>query len=354
MRVLKYLIFLLLILAIGLAIYVAVQPDDYKIIKTRVIKAPLPLIRSHIDDYTKWAQWGVWNLNDPSMQITYGDRFKGDSASCRWNSKIYGSGSVLTTYYSKDSISQEIHYDSPQKETARRFWAFNPTANGEGIIVTAGVEGSFSFTDKFLAIIKRSREQNYERDYSKELHNLDSVIDQNMKRYTIDILGPTEYGGGFYLYQTVSSKFNELTTTTDHIFTEVSAFMEHNNIAASKNPFIRFIEWDTNERTAIVSAAIPVNDRIVTPKGSSVLCGYIPPGRYFKTKLYGAHSNSKEAWAKAMEGLEKQGYTIDPDRDELEIYIKCPENYPNPADLETDIYIPILNTSKEHTTTSIL
>lgn len=354
MRVLKYLIFLLLIFTIGLAIYVAVQPDDYKIIKTRVIKAPLPLIRSYIDDYTKWTQWGVWNLKDPSMKIAYGDRYKGEGASCSWTSKLYGKGSVTTTYFSKDSISQEIHYDSPQRETSRRFWSFDPTANGEGIIVTSGVEGSFTFTDKFLALVKQSREQNYESQYTKELHNLDSVVTTNMKRYTIDILGPTEYGGGFYLYQTVSSKFNELTTNTDHLFTEISAYMEHNNIAASKNPFVRFIQWDTAEKTAIVSAAIPVNDRIITPKGSSVLSGYIAPGLYYKTTLFGAYSNAKEAWAKTEESLIKEGYTIDPNRDDLEIYIKCPEYYPNPADLETDIYIPILDTTQVQTKTSIL
>lgn len=343
MRILKYLIFLLLIFTIGLAIYVAIQPDDYKVIKTRVIKAPLSLIHSYIDDYTKWEQWGVWNLSDPNIKITYGDSYKGDSATSHWDSKVYGSGSITTTYFSKDSISQEIKFNSPQKETARRFWAFNPTANGEGIIVTSGMEGSFSFIDKFLALVKKSREQNYERDYAKGLRNLDSVITHDMKRYTIDIKGPTEYGGGFYLYQTVSSKINELTTSTDRIFTEVDAFMEHNNITASKNPFVKFAQWNTDEQTVIVSAAIPVSDRIITPKGSSVLCGYISPGSYYKTRLYGDYSNAKEAWAKTRENLLKQGFAIDTQRDALEIYIKCPENYPNPADLETDIYIPILD-----------
>src|SRR5690606_32589500 len=154
-----------------------------------------------------------------------------------------------------------------------------------------------------------------------------------------------EYGGGFYLYQTISTKFNELTITTDRVFTEVAAFMEHNNISASKNPFVRFIQWDEGEQTAIVSVAIPVNDRIITPTGSTILCGYIPPGRYYKTKLFGAYSNAKEAWAKTRENLKKEGYTVDTDRSDLEFYIKCPENYPNPADLETDIYIPILSTN---------
>jgi effector-binding domain-containing protein len=345
MRILKYLIFLLLIFTIGLAIYIATQPDDYKVIKTRVIKAPLSLIHTYVDDYTKWNQWGVWHLNDPDMKITYGERFKGDSASCSWESEIYGSGSIRTTYFSKDSISQELHFNSPQKEIARRFWAFNSTANGEGIIVTSGVEGSFSFLDKFLALIHKNREQNYERDYAKGLHNLDSVITQDMKRYTIDIIGPTEYGGGFYLYQTVSSKISELTTTTNGIFTEVGAFMEHNNIAASRNPFVKFVEWNQEDQTVIASAAIPINDRIITPKGSAVLCGFIPAGKYFKTRLYGDYSNAKEAWAKTRESLKKQGYVIDPDRDVLEIYIKCPEDYPNPADLETDIYIPILSSN---------
>lgn len=329
---------------IGLAIYVAVQPDDFKIIKTRVIKAPQPLIRSYISDFTKWQQWGVWNLRDPDLKVIFGDRFKGDSATCSWDSKLYGSGRITTTYFSNDSISQKVEFHTPQDKTARRFWAFNPTANGEGIIVTSGIEGTFGFTDKLLALVDRNRAQHFARDYAKGLHNLDSVITQNMKRYKIDILGPTQYGGGFYLYQTVSTKINDITTSTERIFTEVAAFMEHNDITPSSKPFVKFIQWDTEERTAIVSAAIPVSDRIITPKGSTILCGYIPPGGYYKATLFGDYSNAKEAWAKTKEHLVKNGYTIDAQRDELEIYIKCPENYPNPADLETDIYIPIIET----------
>lgn len=342
MRILKYLIFLLLIVTIGLAIYIAIQPDDYKIIKTRVIKAPISLIRSYTDDYTKWTQWGVWHLSDPEMKLTYGERYKGDSAVCYWDSKIYGSGSITTTYFSKDSISQVLNFTSPQEETARRFWAFNPTANGDGVIVTSGQEGKFSFMDKFLALLNNRTRHKFDREYAKGLHNLDSVINDDMKRYSINMIGPTDYGGGFYLYQTVSSKINELEITTDRIFPEVSAFMEHNDLTASGNPFVKFIQWDTTERTVVASVAIPVRDRIITPKGSSVLCGYIEPGAYYKTTLYGAYSNAKEAWAKARESLKKQGYTVDFNRDELEIYVKGPEQYANPSDLQTDIYIPIL------------
>lgn len=347
MRILKYLIFLLLILTIGLAIYVAIQPDDYKIIKTRVIKAPISLIRSYTDDYTKWSQWGVWQLNDPEMKLTYGQKHKGDSAVCYWDSKIYGRGNITTTYFSKDSISQVLNFSSPQQETARRFWAFNPTANGDGIIVTSGQQGSFSFMDKFWGLLHNRTGHKFEREYAKGLHNLDSVINADMKRYSIDMVGPTDHGGGFYLYQTVSSKINELEITTNRIFPEIKAFMEHNNLSASGNPFVKFIQWDTTERTAIASFAIPVPERIITPKGSSVLCGYMQPGTYYKTTLHGAYTNIKEAWAKTRESLKKQGYTRDSNRDELEIYIKTPKAYPNPSDLETGIYIPILESDTE-------
>ena len=51
MKALKYILFLLLILIIGVAIYIAVQPNTFEVSRTRTINAPAPVLYNNVIDY---------------------------------------------------------------------------------------------------------------------------------------------------------------------------------------------------------------------------------------------------------------------------------------------------------------
>ncbi|QLE02141.1 transcriptional regulator [Galbibacter sp. BG1] len=344
MKILKYLIFLFLILAIGLSIYVAIQSDNYKIVTTRVINAPKSVIHNYLSNVKNWPKWSFWYEQDPNMKLSYGESFEGKDASIKWQSELLGNGSATNTFTSEDSLAYRLDINTPKTLLANRFFTFDNTIKDEGVIVTSGIEGTLSFKDKFFILFQNSMENRFETDFENGLAKLDSVILADMKKYTITTIGKTAYGGGYYLYETSSAKQNEIDLATQRMFPEIEAFMEQNNIQQSGNPFTLFEEWNQSNNTAIFSTSIPVKERIVTPTGSPILCGFMDPGAYYKTTLKGDTININEAWSKTREAIKKENIEIDDSRKSFETYIVTPDDSPNPADYLSEIYIPIVET----------
>ena len=71
MKIIKYLLFLLLILAIGFAIYIAVQPNEFDVQRSRTIEAPTAVVFNNVNDYKNWKAWSSWIEKNPETKITY-------------------------------------------------------------------------------------------------------------------------------------------------------------------------------------------------------------------------------------------------------------------------------------------
>jgi len=77
MKAFKFIIFLLLILIIGACTYVAVQPNQYEVVRTRTIDAPAAVIYDNIIDYRNWKAWSPWLEKNPETKVTYPEQTKG-------------------------------------------------------------------------------------------------------------------------------------------------------------------------------------------------------------------------------------------------------------------------------------
>ena len=67
-------------------------------------------------------------------------------------------------------------------------------------------------------------------------------------------------------------------------------------------------------------------------------------GKYFKTVLTGSYQNSAEAWEKAYsEAGNLSGFKLLDAAEPFEVYVNNMGNTPNPADLVTEIYLPVTN-----------
>ena len=67
-------------------------------------------------------------------------------------------------------------------------------------------------------------------------------------------------------------------------------------------------------------------------------------GKYFKTVLKGSYQNSAEAWEKAYSEVGNlTDFKVLDTGEPFEVYVNNMGNTPNPADLVTEIYIPVGN-----------
>lgn len=341
MKILKYLLFLLLISIIGFSLYVTTKPDHYEVKRERLISAPHSMIYEYIDDYRKWSEWSPWQEQDTLASLTYSTPSAGTNAYYSWEGEALGEGKMTTEYSAPDSLMQKIEFIKPYESKADVTWKLD--RKKLGVMVTWGMEGELSFMEKAFMIMQgKDMDALIGPDYERGLLNLDNALHDEMERYSITFPGLTEYGGGFSLFQSSSCRIPDANKHIAKLLEEVGSYLEREGIAAAGTPFAAIEKWDEENNTTMISAHYPVRDRILTPSGSTILSGYTAPGPYYKAILKGDHENLKEAYEKARFNMEKQDLMPDDLKVPFQVMVKGPKDSDNPADWITEIYLPVL------------
>lgn len=313
MKLLKYLLFLLLIAFIGMAIYVAVQPNDFEVKQTTTINAPKAVVFQTVSDSTDVDWSSFWN-NSETLQTK--------------------------SSYPNDSIHQI--YTSNRIKKSELKWTFQSNSDGSTEVTRTLEADHLSFMTKAKFALFGSNKDKISNQFQNDLHNLDKKVAASMAVYTVKANGIVEYGGGFYLYKSISSNANNKRATMAKQFTEIDAFMDAHNITANGKPFTIYIEMDPETGNVIMSNAIPVSERVIVAEDSNILSGYMDRTKAVKVTLRGNYTNQQEAWDRARKYLKVNGLEAS-EMSPFEIYRNDPSTLPNPANWITEIYIPIID-----------
>ena len=345
MKILKYLIFLVLIISIGGAIYFGTKDGTYDISENRIIEAPAEVIYNHVKDFKKWESWGPWMEKDENIQISYAEKTEGEGGSYSWMSEVLGDGYMETVkVIPNKEMSQKIKYTSDLGEGESDVrWLFDSTETPNQTKVTWGIKGEQSFMEKvYRGITGRKMEPNLREMYANGLANLDKLVIEEMDKFSINVDGITQYGGGYYMYNTAAANQTDIGAKMAPMMGQVMNYMQQNNLQMAGAPFTIYNQVDELNGTFIFSTCIPVRERVITPSGSPVLCGYMAPGPTLKTTMKGKYENLPAAYSKAQEYIAANNLQVHPTAKMFEVYLTDPTTVPNPAEWETQIYIPLL------------
>ena len=338
MKAFKYILFLLLILFIGLSIYVAVQPNSFEVTKERTIDAPASLIYDQIIDFKNWEQWSPWQEKQPDSKIIYAEQTKGAGSSFSWEDEN-GTGSIRTLSETPNkSIEQEIQFDDFEPSSIN--WTFASESEGKTKVTWQIKSDQIPFMFKAYSAFSGGFESIFGPDFERGLEKIDSLVVAKMNVYSINVEGVTQHSGGFYLYNSASCKIDELESKMKEMFPKVIDFASENSITLAGPPFINYLKWDTENNAAIFTCCVPTTSKVITTNGD-ILTGQFESFRAVKAILKGDYSHLKEAWDKAMAYLPEHGLEVAENGPLLETYVTDPQNYPNPADWITEIYIAI-------------
>ncbi len=343
MKIIKYLFFLLLLVVIGGAVYVATINGEYQIEQSRTIDAPDELLFNSINEYKTWEKWNPWIDGSDDMILEYATTTSGKGASYSWKSETQGDGTMKTIKTIPfASLDQKLTFISPMGEsTSDVYWKLEKIDERK-TKVTWGMKGEQSFMEKaFWATQDSTLSQTIRPMYKKGLENLDNLTKEVMKQYHIHVDGETEHGGGFYMYSATASTIANTPEKIAQMLPNVNAYMMQNNLPRTGTPFTIYNEFNEEQGTAIFSAAIPTRDKVVTPKDSDILSGFLPKQKVVKTTLKGDYINLKEAWKAGYKYIADNGLELDTASPAFEVYRVEPELQPNPAEWVTEIYIPI-------------
>ncbi len=345
MKIIKYLLFLILLLFIGSAIYFGTKDGTYDIQDSQVINAPIEVVFSEVNDFKNWENWGPWKKEDPTISFTYAEKTSGEGASFSWDGKT--GGSMTTTKVIPNSeIQQEVTLKNSGREThAKVHWFFEEVA--EGTKVTWKMEGEHSLMEKaYYSWSGFDFNTAIHQMHQAGLKGIEGAVEEAMKQYSINVDGITQYGGGYYMYTTSVAKMDELGKKMKPMMEVVKNFVAKNNLNMAGKPFVLYNEIDKTNQTVIFSTGIPVKEQVITPEGSPVVCGIMEPVTAVKITLKGNYEHLPEAYSKGMEYLQKNGQHLDPTQKTFEVYSTDPETTPNPAEWLTEVYLPILEVPK--------
>lgn len=338
MKFLKYLLFLLLIIFIGLAIYVAVQPNSFQVTRERTIDAPASVVYNNLIDYKKWPAWSPWIEREPDMKLEFPENTSGVGGSYSWEGKD-GGGSLRTVATEpNESITQEIQFDD--YEPSNVVWKLEPDENGKTKVTWEMNSDKVPFMFKGYAAFTGGFDNMIGPDFERGLELLDSVSVADTKKYSIDVQGITQHGGGYYIYTSASTKISSIEEKMTEMMTKVVNYAMSNNIAMAGAPFTSFLTWDEENNTTTFSACVPTTDRVITTN-DEIVTGQMEPFKAVKTVLKGDYDNLKEAWEKAMAYIPANGLEFAESGPMLEVYLTDPSQEPNPANWVTEIYIAV-------------
>lgn len=342
MKILKYLLFLILILIIAGSVYVATKDGDFQVEQTKMIAAPQEMVYNEVNEYKNWKDWEPWSQEARDMVISYSEKTQGDGAGYSWKSEDMGDGHIETIKATPfSSITEKITFDTPFGESSSQiYWKFKEKENGTQ--VTWGMKGEQSFMEKLaFSFQDQTISEMMLPMFDKGLANLERVVKDKMETYSINVDGLTMHGGGYYMYTTTATKISQVEDRMQKMLHEVSTYMTENNIEKAGNPFVLYNEWNEKNGTAIFSAGIFTSSKVVTPMDSMILSDYLPNQKVVKTTLKGDYKNLKEAWDKTYKYIQENGLEINEDTHPFEVYLTSPEKETNPAKWITHIYVPV-------------
>lgn len=341
MKIIKYLLFLILILFIAGSIYVATKEGDYSVESSRTINAPATLLYQEIADLSNWKTWDGWREQE-GINLDLSENTSGEGAQISWEAENMRDGMITTTSVvpNRKMEQQLVMKTSVGEANGNIIWTLEP-ADGQ-TIVTWSLTGSQSFKEKLAFTLQdKDLPEIFQPIFEESLQDLEENVIRKMEEYSINVDGVTEHGGGYYMYTTTAAKLEEVNSRASGMIEQVRIFMEKNNIPISGNGLVIYNQRDERNGTTIFSAAVPTTSQVITPTGSEVLNGYLQPQKAVKTTLKGHRKNAAQAWEKTYRYIEENQLKVKQQGQPFEIYLTNPAEIDNPAKWITEIYIPV-------------
>ncbi|MCD6543230.1 MAG: effector binding domain-containing protein [Flavobacteriaceae bacterium] len=338
MKFLKFLFFFILIAIIAGAMYLATLDGKYDVKRSKLIKASPEMIFYDLNDFKNWKDWGPWYEEDSTIVATYAKNTVGEGGSYSWIGKD-GSGMMRTLKVDQPKrIDQEIVFKTPFGDMKSHvYWLIEKVEDGTNL--TWGMKGEMGFFTRWMASSMGDEIGPMEEI---GLEFFDKNIQKKILDYSVTTNGVVDLSGRYYLYTSTSSRIDEIEEKYPILLLKIYGFNKANNVKTTGGPFTLYHKYDEENGTTLFSVCYPVEEKMIAPKGSDILSGFMESGTYFKTTLRGSYENSKEAWETAMREVNNlEGYQMIENGEPYEEYLNNPHSTPNPADLITEIYIPV-------------
>ncbi len=330
MRILKYIILLLLLIFIGLFVFLSTQDNRFDVEKRIYIKFNKDLIYNYLNDFKNWQQWNTWDQEGNLQNITYSDTTSGISSSYSWSE-----GKVTSVFSNpSDSLTQKTIFNQYDFVSQMKM---KDTIGGT--ILIWKVNGTLGFKDKILAHLNGGNNTKFEQILTKNLNNLNAVLNQELNIYTINIDKIVAIPNRFFISQNMDVNNDDFSSTVNSSINKLYKFLNNSNTLPGGSPFIKYNSISGTKKN--ISICIPIKEEIFIAEDSDIFVGNIEGYSALKVILTGDYSHRSEAIIKANEYIAQNNLSVDIEKKIIDIYKESYATGKSPSQYITEILIPI-------------
>lgn len=178
---LKKLFIVFVALIIVFVVIVALQPSEFRVVRSATIAAPTPAVFAQVNDFHKWDAWSPWAKLDPAMKKTYDGAPAGTGAIYSWsgNDQVGEGRMTLTESRASDLIRIKLEFMKPFAATNTTEFSFKP--EGNQTVVTWSMFGENNFMAKAFGLFM-NMDKMVGGDFEKGLAQLKSVMEAAPKQ----------------------------------------------------------------------------------------------------------------------------------------------------------------------------
>ena len=344
MKILKYILFLILIAIIGFAIYAAVQPNEYNVKRTKLIKAPANIIYNNINDIKLWDNWGPWHDEDSTIVTTYSNNTIGVGAKSNWTSKDGPGNMELVNSVPNKSVDLKMQFGD--YEPSDVYWTLEEVEGGTN--VTWGMKNKKNpYIFKFFSALKGGMDNMLGEMEENGLSNLANVVDEQIKNMpkndyklgdVVEVEIPAYKFIGYYQKTSTDVNHEEMSKLFQEFMPKAGAYAMSKLPPESVVPGALYTKWDEKTKEAEFYIGVLLKKDLAPAEAMTALD--LPKGNTIKLSKFGNYGTgdyqAHTAIAKYMQDkkLEMNGTSI------WELYVNDPTKV-KPEDIQTDIYYPV-------------
>src|SRR5262249_48543915 len=151
----KLLIALGLLVAIiaVLVVVVALQPSEFRIVRSATMSAAPAEVFAQVNDFHKWDAWSPWAKLDPAAKNSFEGPEAGTGAVFKWagNNEVGEGSMTITDSHPNDLIRIKLQFLKPFEDTSTAEFTFKP--EGKQTVVTWSMYGGRNFIGKAICMV---------------------------------------------------------------------------------------------------------------------------------------------------------------------------------------------------------
>jgi uncharacterized protein YndB with AHSA1/START domain len=163
-------------LVVLLLIVVAMQPANFRVVRSGSVAAPAADVFPQVNDFHNWDAWSPWAKLDPTMKQTYEGTPAGAGAKYSWSGKgNVGEGSMtLLESHPNEVIRIRLEFQKPFKATNATEFTFKP--EGNQTVVTWSMAGHKNFIFKAVGLFM-NMDKMLGAQFEQGLANMKAVVE---------------------------------------------------------------------------------------------------------------------------------------------------------------------------------